>query len=359
MPTATITPSIDVEALTLIGIKAARETRDALAVAPGLLGAIDAVLGKNQPIWEDGSDRWTNDIQVVEHSSATNFQTGFESYDESALAVSRPISFGLAISGIAAKLGERQFRIYRGPRLEQQVKKLATNCVGILHRGWNRRVVQGTGSGFADFPTFNGFDSTAGYFESAAKASQTNTVGGFNKGTWAASAPGATNAVGDLANAFGTNFNLVYAMLSQIERVKPVSAGKKVGLMSEDFRNNYKRFMQAYERWAAKDDVDGGKVVEVFQGIKFYLDTFMPSAGATTAVNPISAYVVDAEDCHPVWAPAMRMGDVDLPDGKFGAGKWRPVNGLQNVFAMPFACAGSFPVALFGSCGVIRRGNTY
>ncbi|MBM4393384.1 MAG: hypothetical protein FJ090_19860 [Deltaproteobacteria bacterium] len=359
MPTATITPSIDVEALTLIGIKAAKETRDALKVAPGVLAGFEGALGKTPKRWEDGSDRWTNDIQVVEHTAATNFQTGFESYDESALAVSRQIAFGLAISGVAAKMGERQFRIYKGPRLEEQVKKLSTNCVGILHRGWCKRLVAATGTGFADFATFNGFDSTAGFFESAAKASQTNTVGGFNKGTWAATAPGATNAVADLSNAFGTNFNNVYAMLSQIERVKPVSMGKKFGLMSESFRNNYKRYMQAYERWGAKDEIDGGKVVEVFQGIKFYLDTFMPDSGATTATNVISAYVIDAEDCFPVWAPATRVGPMEMPDGFFGAGEWRPVNGLQNVLAMPFACSGNVPIALFGSSGVVRRGNTY
>jgi hypothetical protein len=359
MPTATITPSIDVEALTLIGIRAARETRDALKVAPGVLGMFEAVLGKTPKRWEDGSDRWMNDIQVVEHTSATNFTTGFESYDSSALTVTRPIAFGLAISGVAAKLGERQFRIYKGARLEEQVRKLSQNCVGILHRGWCRRLVAATGAGFADFPTFNGFDSTAGFFESAAKASQTNTVGGFNKGTWAATAPGATNAVADLANAFGTNFNLVYSMLSQIERVKPVSMGKKGGIMSESFRNNYKRYMTAYERWGAKDEVDGGKVVEVFQGIKFYLDTFMPDAGATTTTNPISAMVIDCDDVAPVWAPAMKLGEAELPDGHFGAGSFRPISGLQNVFAMPFACAGSVPLALFGSSGVVRRGNTY
>lgn len=358
MATATITPSIDIEALSLIGIKASRETKDGLKVAPGILAAYEGALGKAVKRWEDGSDRYMADIQVVEHTSATNFQTGFEAYDESALSVSRPIAFGLAISGVAAKLGERQFRIYKGARLEEQVKKLATNCTGILHRGWSRRVVAGTGLGFADFPTFNGIDGSTGMFEEAAKGSQNNVVGGFDKGTWAG-APGANNAVSSLSNAFGTNFPLVYSMLTQIEKVKPVSSGKKFGLMSESFRNNYKRHMQAYERWGAKDEIDGGKVVEVFQGIKFYLDTFMPNAGVTTTANPISAYVVDAEDVFPVWAPSMKLGEVDLPDGYFGAGSWRPVSGLQNVYAMPFACSGSVPATLFGSCGLIYRGETY
>lgn len=359
MPAATITPNIDVEAYTLIGIKAARETRDALKVAPGVYGGFEAVLGKNQSKWEEGSDRVNGEVQVVEHTGVTNFATGFESYDESALTVGRPISFGLAISGVAAKIGERQFRTYGRSRLEEHFKRLSSNCVGILHRGWCRRLVAGTGVGFADFPTFNGFDSTAGYLESAVKASQTNTVGSFNKGTWAITAPGATNAVGDLANAFGTNFNNIFAMLTQIERVKAVSMGKKFGLMSDGFRDNYKRYMQAYERWTSANDVDGGKVVEVFQGIKFYLDTFMPDAGATTTANPISAMVIDAEDCYPVWAPAMKIGNIELPDGHFGAGELRPVSGLQNVFAMPFAAAGSVPIFLFGSHGVIRRGETY
>lgn len=359
MPAATISPSIDVESLTLIGIKAAQEARDGLKVTPGIIMGYADTIGKTPKKWPDASDRWMSEIQVVEHTQANSFATGYEQYDETALTPGRPIAFGLAITGLAAKIGERQIRTYGSARLGDYVKKLSMNCIGILNRGWNKRTVAATGSGFGDFSTLNGFDSGAGFFESAAKASQTNTVGGFNKGSWAATAPGATNAVADLQNAFGTNYNQVYAGFTQMELVKPVRSGKKFGLMSDSFRNNLKRYLTAYERWTNNADIDGGKVVEVFQGVKFYLDYFMPSAGVTTLTNPISAYVIDAEDVFPIWAPAMRFGEMDLPDGYFGAGDFRPVSGLQNVWAMPFSCSGNTVAELFGSSLVIRRGNTY
>jgi hypothetical protein len=359
MPTATITPSIDVDTLTTIGIKAAQEVRDALKVTPGIIMGYAETVGKTPKKWPDASDRWMSEIQVVEHTQANSFATGYEEYDNTALTPGRPIAFGLAITGLAAKIGERQVRTFGSSRLGDYVKKLAANCVGILNRGWNKRVVAATGSGFGDFTTFNGFDSSAGIFESAPKASQSNTVGGFNKGTWAATAPGATNAVADLQNAFGTYYNQIYAGFTQMELVKPVASGKKFGLMSSSFRDNLKRYLTAYERWTNGSEIDGGKVVEMFQGVKLYLDYFMPSAGATTTANPISAYIVDAEDIFPVWAPAMRFGDTDLPDGYFGAGEFRPVSGLQNVWAMPFSCSGNVVAELFGSSLVIRCGNTY
>ena len=359
MPVATITPSIDVESLTNIGIKAALETRDALKVTPGIIMGFADTVGKTNKRWPDASDRWMAEIQVVEHTSANSFTTGYEQYDDTALTPGRPIAYGLAITGLAAKIGERQIRTYGTSRLGDYVKKLSGNCVGILNRGWNRRVVAGTGVGFGDFLTLNGVDSSAGVFERSVKTSQTNTVGGFNKGTWAATAPGATNALGDMANAMGSNFFQFYNTLTQIELVKPVASGKKFGLMSASFRNGLKRYLTQQERWTNGSDVDGGKIIEHFQGVKFYLDNYMPSTGTSTTTYPISAYILDAEDIFPVWAPAMRFGDTDLPDGYFGAGDFRPVSGLQNVWAMPFSCAGNVVAELFGSSGIIIRGETY
>lgn len=360
MPVATITPSIDVEALTVLGIKQSQETRDGLMQAPGILRGFTDTTGKSPRRWPAASDRWMSDIQVVEHTAVTSFTTGFESYDSTALTVQRPIAFGFGLSGVAAKIGSRQIRQYgNGDRLGEYTKRLITNCLGILHRGWQKRVVGATGTGFGDFTTLNGFDSTAGVFESAAKGSQTNTVGGFNKTTWAA-APGANNAVVDMANAFGSNFAQFGALFTQIELYKPVAGSKKFGLFSSSFRDNYKRYMLPQERWMNGANVDAGNVIEMFQGIKFYLEPYMPSAGAVTgAGNPISAMVIDADDIFPVWMPAMTFGNTEFPDGYFGEGEWRPISGLQDVYAMPFCCAGNVVVESFGSSGVIRRGNTY
>lgn len=359
MPTATITPSIDFEALTLVGIKAAAKATDALAVINGPKAGYEATLGKTPMRWNFAERRTTN-VQVIEHTAVTNFQTGFESYDDSALTTGRPAAYGFAISGLAAKIGQRQVYTYQNspPAFENWVQQTVGNCIGILGRGWDKRLVAATGAGFADWQTFNGLDSTTGFYERGAKGTQTNVVGGLSKATYNYT-PGWQNMAVDMQNAVGSNF---YQFDTAVSTIKLLGApmDKLFGLASRPFVDNVKRYTRAYERYMPQNgNYDSGVPFEMFAGIKFYLDNYMPTDGATTTTYPISAYIIDGANTPLFWLDKCKVGATELPDGHFGVGEWRPVSGLQGVWAMPMACAGQVCADLLGTSGVIVRGNTY
>lgn len=358
MPAATISPNIDVEALTLVGIKAAARATDAQAVIGGLKAGYESALGKSPVPWTFG-ERRTVEVQVIDHTEVTNIETGFESYADTALTTGRPATSGFAISGLAAKIGERQIRTYQNAKaFEDWVKRTIANCNGILTRGWDKRIVAGTGAGFAGWNTFNGIDSTVGFFQSAAKGSQTNVVMNLSTATYAYT-PGWNSAVADMANALGSNFFQFDTFLSSI-RILGAPMDKLFGLMSQSFGDNVKRYLRAYERYTPQTgSYDSGAPFEMFGGVKFFLDYWMPDAGASTATNKISAYVIDGSNVPLFWVPACKIGDTELPDGHFGVSKWRPVSGMQNVFVMPMACAGQVCADLLGTSGLIRRGNSY
>lgn len=357
MPAATISPSIDFEALTLVGIRAAAKATDALAVTNGTKAGYEATLGKTPMRWTFGERRTTN-VQVIEHTGVTNFQTGFEPYDDSALTTGRPAAYGFAISGLAAKIGQRQIRTYQNaaPAFENWVQQTTANCIGILARGWDKRIVAGTGVGFADWQTFNGIDSTTGFFERGAKGTQTNVVGGLSKATYNYT-PGWQNPTVSMAGALGSNFYQFDTMVSSI-RLLGAPMDKLFGLGAQPFMDNVKRYLRAYERYSDKP-YDSGVPFEMFSGIKFYLDYYMPTAGASTATYPISAYIIDASNIPLFWLDKCKVGTHELPDGHFGVGEWRPASGMQDVWVMPMACAGQVCADLLGTSGPIVNGNAY
>jgi len=233
--------------------------------------------------------------------------------------------------------------------------------MGFLHRNWTQRIVASIGSGFTGWGTFNGFDSTAGIFESGAAGSgQSNSIGGLSKSTYAF-AIGWNNRVANMADAFGTNSNVLYQVLTATKRHK--DSGKKCWLFSDAGMNNIKRTVSANERYMVKDDLDAGRMVEVYQGIKIYQEPQMPistaTGGSATNTDPITAYLVDSEDIFPVWMKGVRMGEIDIPDGYFGVGEWRPIQGTQAVWGMPMFVAGQLITADMGSSAVVHSGETF
>lgn len=360
MPTTSLT--VDWGILANVGIEAASESRDGLALTSGVIEAYDSTLGKGNKKWTSGGRKVTS-IDTVPHTGITNFASGFEGFDPNAFEPKRDIIFSPSMSGLLLKIGAKEVGEYGNSTagLKPKVKDLTQSGMGILTRAWTQRIVSGLGSGMTDWISWNGIDSTTGIFEYLAAGAQTNTVSGFSKSTYA-TAIGANNRVVNLASAYGSNQNGIYQLVTATKRHK--NSGKKFWLFSDQGMNNQKRAVQANERYYTKDDLDSGRAVEKYYGWKIFQEPQMPVSTATggtgTNTRPITAYLVDAEDIFPCWMKAVKMdGGTGLPDGYFGTGQWGPIGGLQLVWGCPMMVNGQMIVADFGGSGIAYAGEVF
>ena len=361
MPSGTVT--LDWGLLSFVGLEAATEFRDGLAIRSGLLAATEKAHGKGNPKWTTGG-RDAASIQMFTHTGVTQFSTGYEEFDSSAIEPERDAYQSPAISGLLLKIGINEIYTYGSTTqgLKPKVKSLVTNGMSLLHRAWTQRIVAGIGSGFSNWVSFNGFDSVTGIFERGAPGSgQSNSIGGLSKSTYA-SAIGWNNRVVNLNNAFGANENGLFQLVTQTKRHK--DGGNKVWLFSDQGMNNEQRFVQANTRYYMKDQADAGVPVEIYHGYPIYGEPQMPvstaTGGSTTNTYPITAYFIDFDDIFFKWMKGVKMDDgVEIPDGYFGAGPWRQIQGLQSVYGMPMFVAGQTIVTDMGSSGVAYGGESY
>jgi hypothetical protein len=362
---AQATLSIDWGLLTLIGVQAAQETRDGLALNSGVMRMYEDALGKGNKKWNQAGSRYQVAVQMLVHTGITEFMSGYESYDPTAIEPNRGAFYQMAQSGMLMKIGIMEVRQYGSTTagMRPKIESLTTNCMGFLHRNWTQRIVAGIGSGFTQWGTFNGFDftgATGGIFERAAAGSQSNTIGGLSKATYA-NVIGWQNRVVNFANAFGTNANGLTQMVTATNRHK--SSAKQAWLFSDAMMNNQKRAISANERYMVGDKLDSGRPIEFFAGRRVYQEPQMAvttaTGGAQTNTYPISALLVDPAEIYPVWAKGLKMGDTNVPDGYFGTGEWRQVSGMQNVWGCPIDVCGQLVTADMGSSAVGYAGEAY
>lgn len=361
MPTTSV--SIDWGILSFAGLEAASDTRDGLALSSGLIAMYESLLGKGNKKWTHGA-RKVASVQMLTHTGITSFSDGFEEFDGGATEPTRDAIYSPALSGLLLKIGAKEMAMYGNSTagLRPKVESLVVNGMGMLSRNWTQRIVAGIGSGFTDWLSWNGFDSVTGVFERAAAGSQSNSIGGLSKSTYAG-AIGWSNRVVNMNNAYGSNQNALFQLVTATRRHK--DSGKKAWLFSDQGMANQKRAVQANERYYTKDSLDSGKPVEMYHGFKIFQEPQMPvstaTGGATTNTYPITAYLVDTEDIFPSWMKAVKMAgaDEEIPDGNFGTGQWRKIQGQQMVYGCPMWVAGQMIVLDMGSSGVAYGGETY
>lgn len=361
MPATTVT--YDWGVLSACGQAAATEYRDGNELACPLIRVQEEVKGKGNPKFEGGQNMPGPSISMVQHTGITQFSDGYEEYDSSANETQRTPLYPLAMSGLLMKIGGKELRTYSSTPngLRRKIESLTKSCMGFMRRGWEKRIIAGIGSGFGEWITFNGFDSTGGIFEDDAIGSQTNVIGGLSKATYS-TVVGWQNVVVNLNNAYGTNVNGLYQVMTTTKRHK--DGGKKVWLWSDQGINNYKRSVQAYERYTSSDKLDMGKPVLVYGGHPVYQQPQMPvstaTGGSTTNTKPWTALFLDFDDIHFAWSPAVKFGNGQgLPDGFFGVGDWSQIAGNITVYGCPMAVAGQTYVADMGSSGIAYGGETY
>jgi hypothetical protein len=351
MPSTALT--IDNEYLSTTTMFIAKEFKDANHVRHAFLDEQDAHWGKGMP-QKSGGTRWIQGIGTGTHSSTTRLQTGYEAINLSVAGVLTPAVFSPAhvvrpvlISSEEEELnsGAEQIIEIAGARVKQ--------TIAALMREYSQQAVQGAVTGWEDWSTLNGEDDSSGFLEVVASGSQNNTgVGGLSKVTYRSIA-GLQNQTYDVGGAFNS------AGLTGLNRLQidcdihsDDDTSKRCWLASRSGFENYKRSVQAYERYANASELDAGNLNLAIGGIKVRPEFYMPTAGTNTTADPISFYLIDFADIHTCWSKGKY-------DGYFGMDDWHSVSGEHDVRMTKIRVRGQLVYRKLSTSGTIQDAETF
>ena len=330
-----------------------KEWRDGVHESIAFLDASERVHGAGNPV-QAGGTQIVVPLGFGEHSSTTRIQTGFERINLSVSDVFVPAvyTWGHVVRPVAIS-AEEEF-INQGESavlsiLESRVKMTAN----ALKRDFVQQIVQGSVVGWEDWNTLNGVDNNfgaaTGFLEELAAGQQTNTVGNVNKTTQRQT--GWQNQSFDGAGSFNANgLAGLYDLLVEINSVSP-SGPPNVILASRAGFKNLKRALSAQERYVDQSAIDGGRMVQMWDGIQIDVEYNMPTAGGTpgTTADPISFYFLNLNDIHCLWDP----------EGYFDLSDFETVSGEYDVRAAKLRCRGQLIAKHLGSSGIAYDMETF
>ena len=319
-----------------------KEWRDGVHESVAFLEAHDRVHGAGNPT-QAGGTRIVVPLGFGEHSTTTRLQTGFERIDLSVSDVFVPAVYSWAHVVRPVAISSEEEFINQGDAavlsiLESRVKMTAN----ALKREFVKQIVDGNQTGWEDWGTLNGVDNAGGYLEEGAVGTaQTNSVGGVAKNTYS-NKTGWNNQIFDGAASFNANgLAGLYDLLVEINAVSP-NGPPNVILASRAGFKNLKRALSAQERYVDQSKLDGGRMVQLWDGIQIDVEYNMPTAGTTTGTDPISFYFLNLNDLHVMWDP---KGYFDLSD-------FETVSGEYDVRAAKLRCRGQLIAKHLGSSGM-------
>lgn len=325
-----------------------KEWRDNVSEATAFLDAHERVHGAGGPT-QAGGTRIVIPLGMGEHSSTTRMQTGFERIDLSVSDVLEPAvyNWGHVVRPVAISSEEEYVNSGESAIisiLESRVKMTAN----ALKREFCKQVVQGSVAGWEDWETLNGIDGTTGFLEHRADAAQTNTVGGVSKGS-NQDKTGWQHSFYDGAASFNSN-GLAGLYDLKVEIASKGGNQPNVILASRDGFKNLKRSLQANERYVSQDKIDGGRLVEYWDGIMIDVERFMPKVtGAASATDPASFMFLNLEDIHMIWDP---KGYFDMSD-------FETVSGEYDVRSAKIRCRGQLVCRSLAGAGMAIDLDTF
>mgnify|MGYP003627824423 CR=1 FL=1 len=318
-----------------------KDWRDNVHESVAFLDAQERVHGAGKPV-QSGGSRIVVPLGFGEHSSTTRMQTGFERIDLSVEDVFQPAQYdwGHVVRPVAISSEEEM--VNQGDSavlsiLESRVQMTAN----ALKREYVKQIVKGGQAGWEDWNTLNGVDVATGFLEENAVGAQGNTVGSVSKSTFSGKT-GWQNQMFDGSGSFNANgLAGLYDLKVEINAVSP-SGPPNVILASRAGFKNLKRALQAHERYVDQSKIDGGRMVEMFDGVPINVEFNMPNAGTTTTGDPISFYFLNMNDIYTLWDP---QGYFDLSD-------FETVSGEYDVRAAKLRCRGQLIAKHLGSSGL-------
>tara|TARA_R110000787_G_scaffold265692_1_gene371757 strand:+ start:7412 stop:8422 length:1011 start_codon:yes stop_codon:yes gene_type:complete len=239
---------------------------------------LDAAKSNGGTEMEDGGTMIVRPLSLVEHSSITELPTGYESVSLAVSDVLRPAEY--AWEDFVAPIV-----ISKKEELENSSEKAVVKIVearmrsvmGMLRRELNKQILAGSSTVLSGMNTLNGNVAT-GFIEGTLRGNQTNTVGNISKTTYATTT-GWQNQYGTAAGAFraGAGLNAMFAIYSAANQRAPMGDISTI-IASEASFGNYKRALQANERYIDQKVLDGGRMSLAFAGSAIEQDLEMPVA---------------------------------------------------------------------------------
>jgi len=281
------------------------ESVDQMHVGTPYFDMLKAKFGEGKPE-EEGGDLlplypWT----VGEHSSPTVLTTGWEPINLASTSVEVYSQFSWFEVVMPVVTSGKQNRYNSGKG--QKAKILDKNMKAVINafkRKFLQQTLSGNVTGWSGLLTWNGVDNTTnGFLEQDAIGSQTNSIGGLAKSTYA-TYRGVQNQRYDCAGSFNTNgVASLISVNTQIRVSHPENKGPDGWLCEPTFLDFLKRTLLPQEQYVnGANGQDPGKMYMVWDGAKMYAQAdYMPKTGTNTTADPISAYASSLDYMHTVW----------------------------------------------------------
>lgn len=292
---------------------------------------------------EDGGTRIQRPIAVYEHSSISQFTSGYEPLDLGVSDIMEPASYHWCDYAAPIVITKKEETENSGEKAIVKILEARTKSVlTMLQRRTNRQILAGDSTALTNLNTLNG--AVGGFIEAAAPGAQVNTVGGLSKA--ALDVRGWYNQAETAGGDFSTNgLNAMHNLYTKATSISP--DGKLDAIIaSEPAFVNYKRSLQQLERYMDQKALDGGRMVLMYNGAPVEQDLDMP-------VNTL-----DTDDFSMYFLNFSGIKIVFHKDGDFAPSQF--VDGQGNLSKVSHIYTKLQLIAdHLGSVGVLYAGNTY
>jgi len=225
--------------------------------------------------YESGGIKIQRPLSVFEHSTISQFPTGYEALSLAVSDTMQPAIYNWCDFAAPIVITRKEEMENSGEKAIVKILDARTrNVVSLLQREFNKQILAGDSSVLTQLNTLNGVVSTTGFLENAAPGAQTNSVGGLCKA--ALDVRGWYNQRETASGAFGTNgLNAMFNLWTKANSLSPEGSLDAI-IASEAGFVNYKREIQANERYVDSSKLDAGRMVLLFNGTPIEQDLDMP-----------------------------------------------------------------------------------
>tara|TARA_R110000824_G_scaffold135991_2_gene299465 strand:- start:266 stop:1324 length:1059 start_codon:yes stop_codon:yes gene_type:complete len=351
---ATTTLTVDNELLSATSIEAAKEARDLRHVVTPFLAEHARVHGEGQPSKGSGH-KWVGSFQTGDHSSPTKRQTGYEQMNLSFSGVLTPmvltpaeVSYPIGISAVEEDLNGGDLQTI------ELASRRAKAVMSKAKRDFEKHMLVGGVSQFDDFHTLQGTGIADGFLEAVAPGSQNNVIGGFSKATYAA-LPGANNQFFNVSSSFNTSgLTGIYRTIIKAKARALDDMNGLTVICSEKALENYKRTLQANERYMIMDNndtLDGANMNLLISGVPAHVSTHLGDYSVGSDIRH-SMVLIDLNAIYFCWSKVIR-------DGYFSMSDFAPVSNGYSVRVSEVIIRGQLWAESFASSAVIGNAETF